>query len=243
MRAPSDSVYPYLRYRLRVDDAYGTLLVVTRDGLRRQRRDLLDAAAAAEGPADTAPSVEHVADAAGSEPSAALLWRRRSRARVTLAELDAACPCTLYDGPTRSLLAPMRAGGDDDDAGSAQQANTTESVGIARDALPVGEGADAGGVGALDVPTCLICLEAHELQEKVRVLPRCGHMFHDACIAAWACGKKAMCPTCRAWILSETQMRHRRLAADAERVELLHAAVAEERVAHRLRAGDGTAAR
>ena len=45
-----------------------------------------------------------------------------------------------------------------------------------------------------DGPTCMVCLEAHDTRP---VAARCGHCFHEACIARWA-EQSRMCPVCRA---------------------------------------------
>ncbi|GJM87529.1 hypothetical protein PR202_ga03493 [Eleusine coracana subsp. coracana] len=44
---------------------------------------------------------------------------------------------------------------------------------------------------------CVICLAELMEGEELRVLPRCNHAFHKACIDAWL-GAHASCPSCRA---------------------------------------------
>ncbi|XP_044962140.1 probable E3 ubiquitin-protein ligase ATL44 [Hordeum vulgare subsp. vulgare] len=48
---------------------------------------------------------------------------------------------------------------------------------------------------------CVICLAEFTEGEGLRVLPRCGHRFHVACVDAWlrTC---ATCPSCRAPIIA-----------------------------------------
>ncbi|XP_068651236.1 RING-H2 finger protein ATL79-like [Aristolochia californica] len=48
---------------------------------------------------------------------------------------------------------------------------------------------------------CAICLSEFVNGEKVRVLPKCNHGFHDKCIEGWL-SSKASCPTCRRSCLS-----------------------------------------
>lgn len=43
---------------------------------------------------------------------------------------------------------------------------------------------------------CPICLGEFLDGEKVRVLPKCGHVFHVTCIDEWVV-LDASCPTCR----------------------------------------------
>ncbi|WVZ78379.1 hypothetical protein U9M48_026101 [Paspalum notatum var. saurae] len=47
---------------------------------------------------------------------------------------------------------------------------------------------------------CAICLADFAEGEAVRVLPRCGHGFHVACVDAWL-RTRATCPSCRAAIV------------------------------------------
>lgn len=43
---------------------------------------------------------------------------------------------------------------------------------------------------------CAVCINEFEEGDKVRVLPRCGHRFHIACIDMWF-GSHNSCPLCR----------------------------------------------
>ncbi|XP_068636167.1 RING-H2 finger protein ATL79-like [Aristolochia californica] len=43
---------------------------------------------------------------------------------------------------------------------------------------------------------CAICLSEFVNGEKVRVLPKCNHGFHDKCVEGWLSSKQS-CPTCR----------------------------------------------
>ncbi|URD75347.1 RING-H2 finger protein [Musa troglodytarum] len=61
-------------------------------------------------------------------------------------------------------------------------------------ALPVlryvGAGEGAGKEG------CVVCLGKFEEKERVKVIPRCGHVFHPSCIDAWLVSRGS-CPICR----------------------------------------------
>ncbi|XP_073045341.1 RING-H2 finger protein ATL80-like [Primulina eburnea] len=48
---------------------------------------------------------------------------------------------------------------------------------------------------------CCICLSEFEEEERLRVLTKCGHAFHVACIDTWLMSHMN-CPVCRAPILS-----------------------------------------
>ena len=60
---------------------------------------------------------------------------------------------------------------------------------------------------AMQSDTCAICFEEYQSNDAVKVLPRCGHRFHPACVESWArtfvtappgtrsCNKRG-CPTC-----------------------------------------------
>jgi hypothetical protein len=50
---------------------------------------------------------------------------------------------------------------------------------------------------------CVVCLSGLEEGEDVRVLPRCGHSFHEACIDAWL-WTSPTCPSCRVVIFAES---------------------------------------
>ncbi|GMI66069.1 hypothetical protein HRI_000276200 [Hibiscus trionum] len=51
------------------------------------------------------------------------------------------------------------------------------------------------------VESCAICLEEYVQGEKVRVLPRCKHMFHKDCIEEWLQVPSLHCPICRDQVL------------------------------------------
>merc|ERR1719174_3346364 len=81
---------------------------------------------------------------------------------------------------------------------------------------PIVHGATSQQISKLDVVefsaataehgcTCSVCLCDFEEQEKVKRLP-CGHDFHQECIDKWLT-KNAICPTCRASILSAPSRR------------------------------------
>lgn len=47
------------------------------------------------------------------------------------------------------------------------------------------------------VVECCICLGVLEEQDRVKVLPQCGHCFHSHCVDRWL-STRASCPLCRA---------------------------------------------
>ncbi|XWS33864.1 hypothetical protein CRYUN_Cryun22dG0119600 [Craigia yunnanensis] len=54
---------------------------------------------------------------------------------------------------------------------------------------------------SLELENCAICLENYVHGDKVRVLPRCKHMFHKSCIEEWLQVPSLHCPICRDQIL------------------------------------------
>ncbi|CAJ1978848.1 unnamed protein product [Sphenostylis stenocarpa] len=57
-----------------------------------------------------------------------------------------------------------------------------------------------GGNDNLDaslIRECVVCLNALEGEEKVKLLPNCKHFFHISCIDTWL-GSHSTCPLCRA---------------------------------------------
>ncbi|KAL2942156.1 E3 ubiquitin-protein ligase ATL9 [Bienertia sinuspersici] len=49
---------------------------------------------------------------------------------------------------------------------------------------------------------CAVCLGVFEEKETLRLLPKCGHVFHAECVDIWL-GMHATCPFCRAILLPE----------------------------------------
>ncbi len=49
--------------------------------------------------------------------------------------------------------------------------------------------------------TCSICICDFEEGEELRLLPRCGHIFHTDCILPWLTEKKNSCPLCQRQVL------------------------------------------
>ncbi|CAL5052265.1 unnamed protein product [Urochloa decumbens] len=49
-------------------------------------------------------------------------------------------------------------------------------------------------------PACAICLDELRQGQLCSEVPACRHVFHEACIRAWA-RKKNSCPLCRARIV------------------------------------------
>ncbi|KAI8873879.1 hypothetical protein GQ42DRAFT_130446, partial [Ramicandelaber brevisporus] len=44
---------------------------------------------------------------------------------------------------------------------------------------------------------CSICIEEFAVDDSVRVLPACRHVFHVACIDPWLTTTSALCPLCK----------------------------------------------
>lgn len=59
------------------------------------------------------------------------------------------------------------------------------------------------GEGMIEETDCSICLSEFQEDESVRLLPKCSHAFHIACIDTWLRSHKN-CPLCRAPIVVET---------------------------------------
>ncbi|XP_074572196.1 E3 ubiquitin-protein ligase ATL31-like [Curcuma longa] len=68
----------------------------------------------------------------------------------------------------------------------------------AMEKLPIVRYAEAKGMKGGPLPMdCAVCLsEFVDDDELVRLLPRCGHLFHADCITAWF-ASHATCPVCR----------------------------------------------
>lgn len=68
-------------------------------------------------------------------------------------------------------------------------------------ALPTATYANSGSPASTSC--CMICLAEFADGEKVRVIPKCNHRFHVACIDKWLLSHSS-CPTCRLRISMET---------------------------------------
>jgi hypothetical protein len=76
----------------------------------------------------------------------------------------------------------------------------TEKEAVEAAVIPAVSGfAGAGGESS----ECAVCLSGLEEGEDVRVLPRCGHSFQEACIDAWV-WTSPTCPSCRVVIFAES---------------------------------------
>lgn len=51
------------------------------------------------------------------------------------------------------------------------------------------------------VKGCSICLESMELDEEVRELITCSHVFHRGCLDTWVNDGHVTCPLCRSMLL------------------------------------------
>ncbi|KAL4352060.1 hypothetical protein GQ457_06G039430 [Hibiscus cannabinus] len=66
---------------------------------------------------------------------------------------------------------------------------------------------------------CAICLEEYVHGERVRVLPRCKHMFHKECIEEWLEVPSLHCPICRDGVLQHCLQSARSNNCSAQRHE------------------------
>ncbi|KAM3752753.1 hypothetical protein ACB098_03G042900 [Castanea mollissima] len=64
------------------------------------------------------------------------------------------------------------------------------------------------GKGALE---CAVCLNEFEDDERLRLIPKCDHVFHPECIDAWL-ASHTTCPVCRANLVPEPGESVHRLA-------------------------------
>ncbi|CAB9530932.1 region, transmembrane domain- and RING domain-containing protein 1 [Seminavis robusta] len=51
--------------------------------------------------------------------------------------------------------------------------------------------------------TCSICIDDFEQGEKLRMLPRCRHMFHTECILPWLTERQGCCPLCKVEVIEQ----------------------------------------
>ncbi|WOH09046.1 hypothetical protein DCAR_0728499 [Daucus carota subsp. sativus] len=58
----------------------------------------------------------------------------------------------------------------------------------------------------VSVIECCICLGIFEEQDKVKVVPKCGHCFHSHCVDQWL-STHSTCPLCRAALRVDSLVR------------------------------------
>ncbi|CAN1757966.1 Putative RING-H2 finger protein ATL12 [Linum perenne] len=57
-----------------------------------------------------------------------------------------------------------------------------------------------------DGAVCSICLGEYQKGECLRLLPKCGHVFHKGCIDLWLSTRSSSCPICRDKAVAVTNM-------------------------------------
>ncbi|EEE54105.1 hypothetical protein OsJ_00860 [Oryza sativa Japonica Group] len=88
-----------------------------------------------------------------------------------------------YTCTRRRRSRQLRGGGSASADQEAPEANSHGMSAAAIAALPTfGYEASAAAAAALD---CAVCLGQVDAGEKVRQLPKCGHLFHAECVDAW----------------------------------------------------------
>jgi hypothetical protein len=123
--------------------------------------------------------------------------------------LVARCACRRGGGASVSVSATTSGG-----RSSAQAPRGLEKAAI--EALPTVSVSSslkqASRRDAADKEECAICLAAFVEGDQLRVLPRCAHGFHAACVDTWLAAH-ASCPSCRATIVSVVSPLCRRCGA------------------------------
>lgn len=61
---------------------------------------------------------------------------------------------------------------------------------------------------SLGTTTCAICLIDFVNGERVRILPRCGHVMHTECLLPWLTERDGKCPVCKCPVLPTPIERH-----------------------------------
>ncbi|XP_057783843.1 E3 ubiquitin-protein ligase RING1-like [Salvia miltiorrhiza] len=75
------------------------------------------------------------------------------------------------------------------------------------------------GEGLIGTSDCSVCLSEFVDGETLRLLPKCRHAFHVACIDTWL-GSHTNCPLCRASILDDGEEGSGEISDEMERVSV-----------------------
>jgi hypothetical protein len=62
--------------------------------------------------------------------------------------------------------------------------------------------------------TCSICIDEFEVGERLRLLPRCKHVFHTECILPWLTERQGCCPLCKTSVVDQGEARNEGLVRD-----------------------------
>lgn len=101
-----------------------------------------------------------------------------------------------YTCTRRRRSRQLRGGGSASADQEAPEANSHGMSAAAIAALPT-FGYEASAAAAAAALDCAVCLGQVDAGEKVRQLPKCGHLFHAECVDAWL-RAHSTCPMCRA---------------------------------------------
>ncbi|XVE82482.1 hypothetical protein DITRI_Ditri16bG0008400 [Diplodiscus trichospermus] len=86
--------------------------------------------------------------------------------------------------------------------GSEPKQSTLSAADVELGSIPVHVyGSESSPPSLLATSNCAICLEDYVAGDRVRVLPRCKHMFHKSCIEEWLQVPSLHCPICRDRVL------------------------------------------
>ncbi|CAL5037226.1 unnamed protein product [Urochloa decumbens] len=118
-----------------------------------------------------------------------LRLRRARRRRRQVGDADGSSP-TAFQGQLGELFHLHDAGVD--------QASIDALPVFPYHAIAAANGGGTGGKGPFD---CAVCLCEFAGDDKLRLLPTCGHAFHVPCIDAWLLSHST-CPLCRGSILA-----------------------------------------
>ncbi|KAL6911422.1 hypothetical protein ACP4OV_000227 [Aristida adscensionis] len=94
---------------------------------------------------------------------------------------------------------------EEQEGGAAAEGLSAEELGE----LPCHELKEEVAVAGGGSGECAVCLEAFRAGDRRRVLPRCGHGFHAACVDSWL-RKSRRCPVCRAEVVASPAAAQRK---------------------------------
>jgi hypothetical protein len=130
---------------------------------------------------------------------------RPTRQRLTKTQVREIYPIYRYDGQSKLYRIKVKQQQDQDQdvqqQSTAELASTTDPTDTLRQPLLSSSTQqniyEEEIIDNIHIDTCSICLDEYEVNDKLRIIPNCQHMYHSKCIGRWLSERSAVCPLCK----------------------------------------------